>query len=364
MKYYIIAGEISGDLHGSKLMKQLKVLDADAEFRFCGGDLMLKEDANICSHVKDMSFMGFVEVLMNIRTISANIKKVQQDIKAYEPDALVLIDYPGFNLRMAKLAHELGIKVYYYISPKVWAWKASRIKKIKAWVDQLYLILPFEEDFYKKHDYTTKYVGNPLLDAIEDFKKEEQTIIETAQPILALLPGSRKMEVSKILPVMIDSAKQMQNVKVVVAGVSNLPKSFYQSATDAGFEVIYDNTYQLLNQAHIALVTSGTATLETALFNVPQVVCYKAHTLTVWIAKALVKIKFISLVNLIMDKEVVKELIQEDMNTKEVLKHLQALNQGIAREKMLTEYAELQKIMGLPGASKRVAEEIYEDVKI
>jgi lipid-A-disaccharide synthase len=363
MKYYLVAGENSGDLHGANLMKRLSVLDQQASFRFCGGDLMLKQSEHICSHVKDMSFMGFIEVLMNIRTIKANINKVQKDIEEFKPDALILIDYPGFNLRMAKFAHELGIKVYYYISPKVWAWKASRIKKIKSYVDKLYLILPFEEDFFKKHNYKAKYVGNPLLDAIEDFKNSKQTTIESTQNILALLPGSRKMEVSKILPVMLDSAKQMENVKVVVAGVSTLPKEYYKEAIEANIDVIYDNTYQLLNQAHIALVTSGTATLETALFNVPQVVCYKAHPLTIWIAKAFIQIKFISLVNLVMDKEVVKELIQEDLNTHEILKQLRPLNEGMARDKMLNTYSELQRIMGKPGASTRVAEEIYEHVK-
>ncbi|MFT6716570.1 MAG: lipid-A-disaccharide synthase [Saprospiraceae bacterium] len=363
MKYYLIAGENSGDLHGSKLMRELSTLDSQAEFRFCGGDLMLNQSKNICTHVKDMSFMGFIEVLMNIRTIKANINKVRHDIKRVNPDALILIDYPGFNLRMAKFAHDRGIKVYYYISPKVWAWKASRIKKIKAWVNKLYLILPFEEAFFANYNYKAKYVGNPLLDAIEDFNKAKQTPIESAKHILALLPGSRKMEVSKILPVMLDAAKQMEGLKVIVAGVRSLPKTFYQGAIDAGIEVLYDNTYQLLSQAHLAIVTSGTATLETALFNVPQVVCYKAHPLTIAIAKAFIKIKFISLVNLIMDKEVVKELIQEEFNTNEVLKQLQPLNEGAERQKMLADYAKLQQIMGLPGASKRVAQEIHEDVK-
>jgi lipid-A-disaccharide synthase len=363
MKYYLIAGENSGDLHGANLMKSMKSLDTQADFRFCGGDLMLEQSSEICTHVKDMSFMGFIEVLLNIRTISANIKKVQQDIKGFNPDALILIDYPGFNLRMAKFAYDNGIKVYYYISPKVWAWKASRIKKIKAWVDKLYLILPFEEAYYEKHNYKAEYVGNPLLDAIDEFKNSKKIAIDSSRNILALLPGSRKMEVSKILPVMMQSAAQMENVKVVIAAVSSLPKSYYQEAFDSGYEVIYDNTYQLLSQAHVALVTSGTATLESALFNVPQVVCYKAHPLTVMIAKALIKIKFISLVNLILDKEVVKELIQEHLNTREILGELNQLIEGPRREKMLQDYALIQKIMGLPGASKRVANAIYEDVQ-
>jgi lipid-A-disaccharide synthase len=363
MKYYIIAGENSGDLHGANLMKRLITLDKQAIFRFCGGDKMLQQSDNICTHVKEMSFMGFIEVLMNIRTIKANINIVQADIESFKPDAVILIDYPGFNLRMAKFSHELGIKVFYYISPKVWAWKESRVNKIKAWVDELYLILPFEEAFYNTHNYKAKYVGNPLLDAIEDYKLSKKVNLENSQNILALLPGSRKMEVSKILPVMVEAAKQIKNMKVLVAGVSTLPRSMYQSAIDAGFEVVHDNTYQLLNQAHTALVTSGTATLETALFNVPQVVCYKAHPLTIWIAKAFIKIKFISLVNLIMDKEVVKELIQNDLNASKVIEQLKLITDGEPRAEMLTHYAQLQKIMGLPGASKRVAEEIYHDIK-
>ena len=363
MKYYLIAGENSGDLHGSKIIRHLTEIDDQAEFRFCGGDLMLEENQEICTHIKEMNFMGFVEVVLNIRTIKAQINKVKKDIQAYQPDALILIDYPGFNLRISKFAHSLGIKVHYYISPKVWAWKASRIEKIKKWVHKLFLILPFEKAYFKKQGYDAQYVGNPLLDAIDDFQKSQKNEIKSDDKILALLPGSRKMEVTKILPVMLEAAKKINQIKIVVAGVSSLPNTYYEDAVKAGCEVIYDNTYQLLTQAHVALVTSGTATLETALFHVPQVVCYKANPLTVMIAKALVKIKFISLVNIIMNKEVVKELIQQDLHHEALVKHLNLLISGEKRTEMLKDYATLQDIMGKPGASKRVAEEIYQDVK-
>ena len=308
--------------------------------------------------------MGFIEVLLNIRTINKNIQQVKADIENYRPDALILIDYPGFNLRMAEFAHGLNIKVYYYISPKVWAWKANRIKKIKAWVRQLYLILPFEEDFYAKHDYyRAKYVGNPLLDEISNFNKAKKQAIASEKPIVALLPGSRKMEVKKILPVMLKAARSFTDFDVMIAGVSSLPKELYDGINPEKHPIVLDNTYQLLSQSHTALVTSGTATLETALFNVPQVVCYKAHPLTIWIAKRLVNIKFISLVNLIMDKEVVKELIQDQLNEQQLVKEFQIISEGIGREKMLAQYQILHQKMGEPGASKRVAINLVSDVK-
>ena len=315
MHYYLIAGESSGDLHGYNLMKSIKQLDASSEFRFCGGDLMLEESPNINIHCKEMAFMGFVEVLQNLGKIKKNFKKVEADILEYRPDAIILIDYPGFNLRIAKFAHNFGITVHYYISPKVWAWKSSRIKKIKAWVDNLMVILPFEEEFFKQHDYKVSYVGNPLLDAIHEFKSEfnnhPQQLLGFPLPVLAILPGSRKMEIEKILPNLLLAASKINNVMPVIAGVNSLPKDLYDKINTYNFPIVYGQTYQLLSEAKVALVTSGTATLETALFNVPQVVCYKAHPISIWLAKKLVKIKFISLVNLIMDKEVVKELIQQ-----------------------------------------------------
>lgn len=364
MKYYLIAGENSGDLHGANLMKEIKCLDTNANFRFCGGDLMLHQSKNICLHVKQMSFMGFIEVLMNIRTISKNMKQVKKDIESYNPDALILIDYPGFNLRMAEFANRLNLKVHYYISPKVWAWKSSRIKKIKAFVNQLYLILPFEEAFYKTHNYQAKYVGNPLLDAISEWKTKEQTPIKTEKEIIALLPGSRKMEVENMLPIMLKSVENIKGKTIVIAGVTTLSKSLYEKINSEGHQIVFDNTYQLLSQAHAAIVTSGTATLETALFNVPQVVCYKAHPLTIWIAKQLVKIKYISLVNLIMNEEVVKELIQNNLNPKTIYKELKQIIQGNKREEMLSKYKVLNTKMGKPGASYRVAKNIVSDVKV
>lgn len=362
MKYYIIAGEASGDLHGSNLIKALKDKDAAAEFRFWGGDLM--EDAANSSpvkHYKELAFMGFLEVAKNLGTILKNIKFCKDDIQNYQPDVLVLIDYPGFNLRIAEFAKNLGIKVIYYISPQLWAWKEGRVEKIRKFVDEMLVILPFEKEFYKKHQVDAHFVGHPLLDAIsdlpdlqiEDFKREYQL---NDKKIIALLPGSREQEVKKMLEIMLSVRPSFKDYQFVIAGAPGLPKSFYQNYADDNVHFVSNRTYDLLRCSEAALVTSGTATLETALLNIPEVVCYKSSQISYEIGKRVVKnIKYISLVNLIMDKEVVKELIQKELNTENLSTELQLILGG-NRSKMLEDYKSLREKLGGAGASKNAAE--------
>ncbi|MBQ0152422.1 MAG: lipid-A-disaccharide synthase, partial [Chryseobacterium sp.] len=342
--YYIIAGEASGDLHGSNLMKSLKKQDSQAEFRFWGGDLMAAQGGTLVKHYRDLAFMGFLEVAKNLRTILNNIKVCKNDIKTNSPDVLILVDYPGFNLRIAKFAKELGIKVVYYISPQLWAWKEGRVEIIKKYVDEMMVILPFEEDFYNKHQVKSHFVGHPLLDAIsdlepihvEDFKKEHGL---NSKEIIALLPGSREQEVDKMLQLMLSVRPYFENYQFVIAGAPSLEKSFYQKYVDENVHFVSNKTYDLLRCSKAALVTSGTATLETALLNIPEVVCYRGSKISYAIAKRLVKhIKYISLVNLIMDKEVVKELIQNDLNTKNIVDELQPLLEGEKRYEMLDQF--------------------------
>ena len=365
----MIAGEASGDLHGSNLMQALLQKDADAQFRFWGGDLMKKHGGEPVKHIKDLAFMGFVEVVANLRTILRNIKQCKEDILAYQPDALILIDYPGFNLRIAAFAQARGIPVHYYISPQVWAWKQNRVHKIKKTVDYLYCILPFEKEFYAKFDMEVDYVGHPLVDAIQHFKN--QAISEEAfrakyalssLPILALLPGSRLQEIRKKLPIMLRAAAAFEQHEIVIAAAPNIDDQVYLDlAKDIPIKVIPNQTYQILNQAHAAMVTSGTATLETALFHVPQVVCYKGNPVSVAIARRLVKVDYISLVNLIMGKEVVKELIQSDLTAKNIEHYLRPLlEDGKKREELLTAYQSLENILGGGGASDKVAGLIFE----
>ncbi len=364
MRYYIIAGEASGDLHGSNLMLALLKNDPNAEFRIFGGDRMAAlPNTTLVKHISEMSFMGFVEVALNLRTISKNMKACKDDIAAYKPDLVVLIDFPGFNLRIAEFAKSIGLKTAYYISPKVWAWNTKRVFKIKKYIDKLYTILPFETEFFKKYDYEVEYVGNPLKDAISvyqydsNFRANHQL---DERPILAILPGSRKMELDKILPNMLLSANQFSNYQIVIAGASNLPESYYTKFNLQQHKIIFGKTYDILANANMAMVTSGTATLETALFRVPQVVCYRANALSVRIAKLLVDIKFISLVNLIMDKKVVTELIQEDCTPENISKELQALAEGNPdRTTMLNQYDSLLQKVGEPGASERAAKSMF-----
>ena len=324
MKYYIIAGEASGDLYGSNLIKEIKKIDSKATFRAWGGNLMNLEDVKLVRHYKDHNYMGFAEVIWNLRTILKNITFCKEDIKKYNPDALILIDFPGFNMRIAKYFNKSSFPILYYIAPQVWAWKEKRVKLIKKYVDSLYVILPFEKEFFKKHGIETTYHGHPLLEHIINFKKDKSTpkldFIKTnnlnpKRPIIALIPGSRKQEIIKKLPIMLNAVSSYsENYNIVIAGM-NMHKAIYQSISyNYNVNIVYEDTYNLLNQSSFALVTSGTATLETAFFNVPQVVCYKANWISYSIAKSLVKIKFISLVNLILDYESVKELIQNDLN--------------------------------------------------
>lgn len=371
-KIYIIAGEASGDLHGSNFLKELikqnneSSFPIDFEFKFWGGDLMMgiigKQPVK---HIKDLAFMGFIEVLANIKTILQNITLCKKDIEDFKPDALFLIDYPGFNLRIAKWAKSNGIKVYYYISPTVWAWKESRVHTIKKVVDQMFVILPFEKPFYGKFNYSVEYVGHPLLDAIQQYNeiklKKSQFISENnlvEKPIIALLPGSRKQEVRLKLPVMLEAVQHLTNYQIVIAGAPSLLPSFYSEfISSSGTKIVHGKTYDLLSASEAAVVTSGTATLETALLGIPEVVCYKTSSISYWIAKQLVKIKFISLVNLIMDEEVVKELIQNECNPITISSELSLiLKGGEKRDFILKKYEEMKKIVGDGGASKKVAQ--------
>ena len=366
MKYYIIAGEASGDLHASNLMKELKRQDATTDFRCFGGDLMEAQGARLVKHYRDLDFMGFIEVLLNIRTILRNMKLCKQDILSFKPDVLILVDYPGFNLRLAKFASENGIRVFYYISPQVWAWKRSRVHKIKKYVERMYVILPFEQDFYDKFDYEVDFVGHPLLDAIgpekeggDSFRNEEAL---DERPVIAVLPGSRKQEIRKMLPVMMGMLNHFPDHQFIIAGAPSSPEQVYEHALkDDRVKLVKGKMHDLLRVAEAAMVTSGTATLETALFRVPEVVCYKGGWLSYAIARRLVKdIKYISLVNLIMDREVVKELIQGDFNEKKLHKELSRLvTDGSYRSQMLADLDILHEKLGGPGASASAAELMY-----
>jgi lipid-A-disaccharide synthase len=361
MKYYLVAGEASGDLHGANLMKALKERDAEADFRYFGGDLMQAQGGTLVKHYADMAFMGFVEVLVNLPTILKNLKACKADIDAWQPNVLILIDFPGFNLKIAQYAKAKGFKVCYYISPKVWAWNQKRVLKIKRVVDHMFCILPFEVDFYKSWDMKVDYVGNPLLDAVSAFTPDPGFITNNnlpAKKIIALLPGSRKQEISRLLPDMIQVADKFPDYQLVIAGAPSFTADYYtQYLNGQRIPVVFNATYDLLTHAHAAIVASGTATLETALFNVPQVVVYKGGTISIAIARMVVSIKFISLVNLIMDKLVVQELIQGDCNPAQITHELNLLiNDGNYRNQMLANYDELDVRMGQPGASAKTAE--------
>jgi lipid-A-disaccharide synthase len=367
MKYYLVAGEASGDLHGANLMKALKLEDPHAEFRYFGGDKMHAEGGELVKHYAEMAFMGFTEVLLNLRTILRNLKVCKADILANRPDALILIDFPGFNLKIAEFAKQHGIKVCYYISPKVWAWNQKRVLKIKAVVDQLFCILPFEVDFYAEWGMKVNYVGNPLLDEIAQFTAKESFVTDqglTDQKIIALLPGSRKQEIERLLPVMLSVADSFPEYQFVIAAAPTFTAAYYEQLMGKyKAKLVFAATYQLLNVAHAALVASGTATLETALFKVPQVVLYRGGTISVGIARMVIKIRFISLVNLIIDKKVVTELIQQDCNQNEIAKELQVILSGDGRAEQLADYEILHQKMGTAGASERTAALIVEGLK-
>lgn len=367
-RIYIIAGEASGDLHGGNLVRQLfEVADGPLEVRAWGGDRMAAAGAEVVKHYRDLAFMGFTQVIMHLRTILRNMALCKQDIEAFAPDALVLIDYPGFNLRIAEWAHAKGIPVHYYISPQVWAWKKGRVRTIKRVVERMYVILPFEKEWYAQHGMEVDFVGHPLLDAID---REGTAPVapmpgDDGRPVIALLPGSRHQEIARILPLMLRATAHFPAYRAVVAAAPSVPPETYTALIgDARADVVVGRTYDLLRTARGALVTSGTATLETALFGVPEVVCYSGSAFNVWLAKRLVDVRFISLVNLIMGREVVRELIQSDLNVADLKAETERIMaDGPYRERMVKDLRELRSLLGGAGASRSVAMAVWKSLR-
>lgn len=371
MRYYIVAGEASGDMHGANLMEQLAKEDGNSSFRVWGGDKMKAQGAVLVKHYKDHAYMGFLPVIMNLKAIQRNFKFIEKDIKEYCPDVLILIDYSGFNLRVAERIKKTGIKIYYYISPQVWAWRTHRVKKIKALVDKMIVVLPFEKEFYRSKGMNVSYFGHPILDA---FEKDNSNLLSKMdflfrnqldnRPVVALLPGSRRQEISAMLPIMLEVTDSFPTHQFVIAGAPSFDRIFYSKYLNKkNVTLVFDQTHQLLSCADYALVTSGTATLETALYNVPQIVCYKTGALTYQLVKKLIKVKFISLVNLILDEEIVKELIQDDFNAENLRIELAKLMVETYKTKLLKAYALLKEKLGSGGTSEKVAKHIYESLK-
>jgi lipid-A-disaccharide synthase len=371
MKYYLIAGEASGDLHGSNLMKGIREADKNANFRYFGGDLMQSQGGTLVRHYREMAFMGVVKVLLNLTTIRRNLSLCRSDIIKFQPDVIILIDFPGFNMRIAKYAKKKGLKVFYYISPKVWAWNKSRVKTIRETISKMFVILPFEVEFYRNYDFHVEYHGNPILDAIQEKMDEKGRTPElisagllSGKPVIALLPGSRKQEIHYCLPEMLEVIPHFPEYQFIIAGAPGIDPSLYnQYMKGHNVSIVYNQTYDLLKQASAAVVTSGTATLETALMMVPEVVCYKMGSLTYNVGKHFVHIRFFSLVNLIMGKEVVKELLQFNIskNISEELKRI-LFNKDYLQA-MLDNYVELRNILGTPGASGRVGRRVVDLLK-
>jgi lipid-A-disaccharide synthase len=368
MKYYIIAGERSGDLHGSNLIKGIRKHDPDAKIRAWGGDMMQEAGAEIVKHYRELAFMGFFEVIKNLPTILGFLSFCKKDIKTFQPDVVILIDYSGFNMRVAKFAKLNGFKNFYYISPKVWAWNQSRALNIKRFVDKMFVIFPFEKDFFKQYDYEVEYVGNPLFDAIADFTPNPNFRKDARlgqKPIIALLPGSRKQEVETMLPSMMSQVYEFPEYQFVIGTVSNLPKELYarwQSIFPV--KLVVDDAYNLLSVADAALVTSGTATLETALFNVPQVVCYRGGWMAYKIFKRVIRVPFVSLVNLIAGREVVKELLQYDLTKENLTEELTKITiTQDTRQNQLDGYAEIKNILGESGASERAGALMVKEIQ-
>lgn len=368
MKYYIIAGEASGDLHGANLMRALQRHDTDAQFRFWGGDAMQDVAGIPVRHIRDLAIMGFVEVVMHLRTVLGNIRFCKQDILNYAPDVLITIDYPGFNLKIAKYAHQQGIKTIHYISPQLWAWKKGRIKAMRHSLDKLCYILPFEQNFYANNNFPQAvYVGHPLLDAVAQYREDSSDNLNTDKPIIALLPGSRKQEIKRVLPTMLTLADKHPEYQFVIAGMTLIGEHLYRNMIGnlSNVTIIYDQTYRLLSNAYATIVCSGTATLETALFNVPQIVCYRANAISIAIARRLIgtRIKYISLVNLIADRPIVTELIQGDFSISRLEKEFASITTDTkSRQKMLEEYVHLHTLLGNAGASDRTALEIIKEL--
>lgn len=381
MRYYLIVGEASGDLHASRLMQSLKEIDSGAEFRFFGGDLMAAVGGTLVKHYRELAYMGFVPVLLHLPTILGNMKMCRRDIVEWQPDCVILVDYPGFNLKIAKyVKSQTDIPVYYYISPKIWAWKEYRIKNIKRDVDELFSILPFEVDFFEgKHHYPIHYVGNPTADEVREFRgrggakaRGDETCNLAPTPprttvppkIIALLAGSRQQEIKDNLPAMLEATKYLhKDYRIALAGAPSIEPAYYERFIQgSGVEVVYNQTYQLLSEAHAALVTSGTATLETALFRVPQVVCYETPLprLIGWLRKRVLKVKYISLVNLIADREVVTELVADTFTVENIRQELQKILEGPAREAMLQGYDEVSRRLGDQKAPDNAARLIVE----
>lgn len=365
MKYYIIAGEASGDLHASGLVREIRTLDPDAHFSGWGGDLMEKEGVSLARHYREVSFMGFAEVVTHLRTIYKAMKQCQADIVDYRPDAVILVDYPGFNLRIAAFCHRKKIRVVYYISPQVWAWNQSRVSQIKRNVDQMLVILPFEEEFYARFDFPVTFVGHPLLEITgtkSEFASREEFAEKnrlTGRPIVALLPGSRRQEITRMLPLMARAAKSFADYEFVVAAApSQAPDLYAKILGDQSINVLTGQTYDLLRFSDAALVTSGTATLEAALIGVPEVVCYKGSPLSYAIAKRLVKVPYISLVNLVMQREVVKELIQGEFNEAQLKTELEKILDKEKAFRMKKDFEQLRRLLGEAGASRRAAQAI------
>lgn len=374
MRYYVIAGEASGDLHASNLIRGLRSQDPEAEVRGWGGDLMQEAGCEIVRHYKDTAIMGFVAVLKNFKKLKGNIRACCEDIQTWKPDVVILVDYAGFNLRIARFAKCIGIRVFYYISPKLWAWNTGRVKQIRKNVDRMYVIFPFETDFYKKYNYKVQYAGNPLVDAIHDRSFQNETFSDFVQlnglsgrPIIALLAGSRVQELKFVLPQMLRMVRHFPDFEFVIAGAPSMKDSDYAAYVgDMGVRIIYGQTYRLVKQATAALVTSGTATLETALLKTPQVVCYSGEggAFSYWLFKTVVKVKYISLVNLMLDREVVKELLMQKLNEKNLLAELsRIIYDEDVRQKMTADYEEIIERLGKPGASDRFAKLMIEDIE-
>ncbi len=371
MRYYLVVGEASGDLHASNLMRELLKKDSSATFRYFGGDQMQEVGGDLVKHYRELAFMGFWEVIKNLRTILGNLSFCKKDILDFKPDVVIFVDYPGFNLRLAKWAKTNGFRTHYYISPQLWAWKESRVNIVKKWVDKMYVILPFEKDFYeKKHQYHVDFVGHPLLDATSKNKGIDSDTFRRRwqldeRPIIALLPGSRGQEIKKMLATMTALHASYESYQFVIAGAPSQNKDVYESYLKEGSVVLVENaTYDLLSLSDAAMVTSGTATLETALFRVPQVVCYKSSKFTFWIARLLVRhLKYISLVNLVLDREVVKELIQDDFNVPNLSKQLSTILTPESQLSFSNNYDELADKLGGPGASAKTAQLICDSLK-